>query len=74
MNQSLHVKAKRGSENSLRSKISDYKKEKKKVGGDYGVAESWTQKVVPLVNFKSIFGYMGSDELMISSIRQFSFD
>ena len=42
MNQSLHVKAKRGSENSLRSKISDYKKEKKKGGGDYGVAESWT--------------------------------
>ena len=41
MNQSLHVKAKRGSENSLRSKISDYKKEKKR-GGDYGVAESWT--------------------------------
>ena len=33
MNQSLHVKAKRGSENSLRSKISDYKKEKKKGGG-----------------------------------------
>ena len=52
----------------LRSKVSDYQKK----GGDYGVAESWTQKVVSLVNFKSIFGCMGSDELMISSIRPFS--
>ena len=52
----------------LRSKVSDYPKKK----GDSGVAESWTQKVVPLVNFKSIFGCMGSDELMISSIRPFS--
>ena len=41
---------------------------------DYGVAESWTQKVVPLLNFKSIFGCMGSDELMISSVRPFSSD
>ena len=53
----------------LRSKVLDYPKKKK---GDSGVAESWTQKVVLLVNFKSIFGCMGSDELMISSIRPFS--
>ena len=65
MNQSLHVKAKCGSENTIAFRLP-------KKGGDYGVAESWTQKVVLLVNFKSIFGYMGSDELMISSIRPFS--
>ena len=57
---------------SLRSKISDYKKKKKK--RDYGIAVSWTQKVVLLVNFKSTFGCMGSDELMISSIRPSSSD
>ena len=50
------------------------KKRKKRRRRDYGVAESLTQKVVPLVNFKSIFGCMGSDELMISSIRPFSSD
>ena len=41
------------------------------MGGDYGVVESWTQKVVPLVNFKSIFGCMGSDELMIQVLGHF---
>ena len=55
----------------LRSKVLDYQKKKM---GDYGVVESWTQKVGPSVNFKSIFGCMGSDELMISSIRPFSSD
>ena len=55
----------------LRSKVSYYQK---KGGGDYGVAESWTQKVVPLVKFKSIFGCMGNDKLMISSIRPFSYN
>ena len=50
MNQSLHVKAKHGSENTI-----------KKQGGI-------------MVNFKSFFGCMGSDELTISSIRPFSFD
>ena len=54
----------------LRSKVLDYQKKK----GDYGVVESWTQKVGPSMNFKSIFGCMGSDELMISSIRPFSSD
>ena len=72
MNQSLHVKAKRGSENTIKKQDFRLQKRKKKGGGDYGVAESWTQKVVLLVNFKSIFGCMGSDELMISSIRPFS--
>ena len=67
MNQSLHVKAKCESENTIAFRLP-------KKGGDYGVAESWTQKVVLLVNFKSIFGYIGSDELMISSIRPFSSD
>ena len=70
MNQSLHVKAKCGSENAIKKQ--GFRLPKK--GGDYGVAESWTQKVVPLVNFKSIFGCMGNDKLMISSIRPFSSD
>ena len=68
MNQSLRVKAKRGSENTIKKQ--GFRLPQKK--GDSGAAESWTQKVVPLVNFKSIFGCMGSDELMISSIRPFS--
>ena len=72
MNQSLHVKAKRGSENTIKKQ--GFILPKKGGGGDYGVAKSWTQKVVPLVNFKSIFGCMGSDELMISSIKPFSSD
>ena len=70
MNQSLHVKAKCGSENAIKNQ--GFRLPKK--GGDYGVVESWTQKVGPSVNFKSIFGCMGSDELMISSIRPFSSD
>ena len=70
MNQSLRVKAKRGSENTIKKQ--GFRLPQKK--GDSGAAESWTQKVVPLVNFKSIFGCMGSDELMISSIRPFSSD
>ena len=70
MNQSLRVKAKRGSENTIKKQ--GFRLPKKK--GDSGVAESWTQKVVSLVNFKSIFGCMGSDELMISSIKPFSSD
>ena len=71
MNQSLHVKAKRGSKNTIKKQGFRLPKKKK---GDYGVVESWTQKVVPSVNFKSIFGCKGSDELMISSIRPFSSD
>ena len=64
MNQSLHVKAKRGSENTIKKQGFKLQKKKKKKEGDYGVAESWTQKVVPLVNFKSIFGCMGNDEFL----------
>ena len=53
MNQSLHVKAKRGSKNTIKKQGFRLPKKKK---GDYGVVESWTQKVGPSMNFKSIFG------------------
>ena len=53
MNQSLHVKAKCGSKNTIKKQGFKLPKKKK---GDYGVVESWTQKVGPSMNFKSIFG------------------
>ena len=45
---------------------------------EYGVVESWTEKIVPLENVRQFFGCTGSGELVITKsivpVQLFSFD